>query len=429
MRALGSSQQVAPPAPASGQERPEPAVTLTRLMRSISVDGIADLHIALCLLLALAADCNSLLAQGTFESATGVRYRTEIVVTGLLQPSAMVFLPDGRALLIERRSRKVDLLDVKSGAITALDGGFTPLIGKDTGVHDPARPPALTGEDAGLHDIALHPNYASNGWIYVSYSFGDTEHSTTAVDRCRLRGNSLVDRERILTAQAYSEDRFHYGGRLTFVGEYLFVTIGDRHHQNRAQQLSNHAGKILRLHDDGRVPSDNPFAGRADAMPEIWSYGHRNPQGLMVHPQTGELWSDEHGPLGGDELNLIRRGANYGWPTISYGWEYSGGAIGMGITAREGMEQPVWVWTPAIAPSGMFVYTGNAFPPWRGSMFIGSMLQHHLNRLVIQDGHVVLEERLMYGKVGRVRLVAQGPDGFIYIANDDGQLLRLRPAD
>jgi glucose/arabinose dehydrogenase len=148
-----------------------------------------------------------------------------------------------------------------------------------------------------------------------------------------------------------------------------------------------------------------------------------------VHPVTGELWSNEHGPLGGDELNLIHRGANYGWPVISYGWQYSGGPIGMGITAHEGMEQPVWVWTPAIAPSGMIVYTGTQFAAWRGSFFIGSMRQHHLNRLVVKDGHVVVEERLMYGQVGRIRLVAQGSDGFIYIGNDDGQLLRLRPTD
>jgi len=389
---------------------------------------IGNLRRGILLLVATVAGSSSLFAQDIFESQ-GVRYQTEVVATGLQQPSAMVFLPDGRALLVERRSAKVDLLDVKSGAITALEGGFAPLTGKETGAPDATRQSVVTMEDAGVHDIALHPNYANNGWIYISYSLGEHERSTTAVDRCRLRGNRLVDRERIFTAQAYSEDRFHYGGRLTFVGEYLFVTVGDRHHQNRAQQFSNHAGKILRLYDDGRVPSDNPFFGRADTRPEIWSYGHRNPQGLMVHPQTGELWSHEHGPLGGDELNIIRRGANYGWPVISWGWEYSGGPIGMGITAHEGMEQPVWVWTPAIAPSGMFVYTGNAFPAWRGSMFIGSMAQHHLNRLVIQDGRVVVEERLMYGKVGRVRLVAQGPDGFIYIGNDDGQLLRLRPAN
>ena len=368
------------------------------------------------------------LSAQTFISADSVRYQVDVLAKGLQQPSALVFLPDGRGLLVERRSAKIDLFDPKSGSLTPLDGGFDALIGKDAGVHDAARPAALTGEDAGLHDIALHPNYATNRWIYISYSSGDPERSTTVVDRFRLQGKSIVDRERIFTADAYSEDRFHYGGRLVFIGEYLFVTVGDRHHQDRAQVLANDAGKIIRLRDDGQVPPDNPFFGRPDARPEIWSYGHRNPQGLVVHPETGELWEHEHGPLGGDELNVIRRGANYGWPVISYGWQYSGGPIGMGITAKEGMEQPVWVWTPAIAPSGMFIYTGDKFPAWRGSFFIGSMSGHHVQRLVIDNGHVVLEERLLLGKFGRIRLVAQGPEGLIYLGNDDGQLLRLSPA-
>ncbi|HVH70422.1 MAG TPA: PQQ-dependent sugar dehydrogenase, partial [Candidatus Dormibacteraeota bacterium] len=210
-------------------------------------------------------------------------------------------------------------------------------------------------------------------------------------------------------------------------GGYLFLTVGDRHHQDRAQQLNNDAGKILRLHDDGSIPPDNPFVNTKDARPEIWSYGHRNPQGLTVHPETNELWEDEHGPLGGDEFNIIHRGANYGWPVISYGWQYSGGPIGMGITTQKGMEQPLWVWTPGIAPSGLMIYTGTRFAAWRGSIFIGAMAGHHLCRLVVKDGNVVAEERLMNGKAGRVRLVEQTNDGFIYIGNDDGQLLRLQP--
>jgi glucose/arabinose dehydrogenase len=381
-------------------------------------------RICICMV-SLLAHCAT--AQKVFESQL-LRFRTEVVATGLKQPSALVFLPDGRALLVERQ-KGIDLLDVKSGTLTPLAGAPEALIGTETGVHDANRPAALTGEDAGFHDIALHPEYSKNGWIYLSYSAGPRERSTTVVDRFRLRDNKLVDRERIFTADAYSEDRFHYGGRMVFLDGYLFLTVGERHHQDRAQELSNDAGKILRLCDDGSIPPDNPFVGTKDAKSEIWSYGHRNPQGLVVHPDTGELWEHEHGPLGGDELNLIHRGANYGWPVISYGWQYSGGPIGMGITAHEGMEQPVWVWTPAIAPSGMFVYTGAQFAPWRGSFFIGSMRQHYLNRLVLKDGHVIVEERLMYGEVGRVRLVAQGSDGFIYIGNDDGQLLRLRPAD
>ena len=376
------------------------------------------------LLCAISLLTRSANAQQVFESQR-VRFRTEVVAIGLKQPSAMVFLPDGRALVVERQ-KGVDLLDVKSGAVTPLEGGPEALIGNDTGVHDANRPATLTGEDAGYHDIALHPDYAKNGWIYLSYSEGPRERSTTVVDRYHLRENKLVDRQRIFTADAYSEDRFHYGGRMAFLGGYLFLTVGDRHHQDRAQELSNHAGKILRLSEDGTVPPDNPFVGTKDARPEIWSYGHRNPQGLVVHPETGELWENEHGPLGGDELNIIRRGANYGWPVISYGWQYSGGPIGKGITAQEGMEQPVWVWTPAIAPSGMIVYTGTKFPQWRGSFFIGAMAGHHLNRLVVQDGRVVVEERLMNRQAGRVRLVAQSPDGFIYVGNDDGQLWRLR---
>jgi len=366
-------------------------------------------------------------AAQVFVSPSSVSFQVDVLANGLQQPSAMVFLPDGRALLVERRSAKIDLVDVKSGSLTAVDGGFEALVGAAIGVRDTTRPPALAGEDAGLHDIVLHPNYASNGWIYISYSFGEPERSTTVIDRFRLQRNKVVDRQRIFTADAYSEDRFHYGGRMVFIGEYLFVTVGDRHHQNRAQELGTDAGKILRLRDDGQIPPDNPFYGRPDAKPEIWSFGHRNPQGLVVHPNTGELWEHEHGPLGGDELNLIKRGANYGWPVISWGWEYSGGPIGMGITAKEGMEQPVWVWTPAIAPSGMFVYTGDKFPEWRGSFFIGSMSGHHLERLVMEDGRVVLQERLLLNKFGRIRLVAQGPDGLIYIANDDGKLLRLSP--
>jgi glucose/arabinose dehydrogenase len=221
----------------------------------------------------------------------------------------MTFLPDGNALVVERQ-KGVDLLDVKFGKLTPLDGGPEVLVGTDTGVHDSNRPATLTGEDAGFHDIILHPDYAKNGWIYLSYSEGPRERSTTSVDRFRLRDNKLVDRQRIFTANAYSEDRFHYGGRMAFIGGYLYLTVGDRHHQDRAQQLDTHAGKILRLRDDGSTPPDNPFIGTKDAKPEIWTFGHRNPQGLVVNPETGDLWEHEHSPLHGDELNIIHRGAN-----------------------------------------------------------------------------------------------------------------------
>jgi aldose sugar dehydrogenase len=356
-----------------------------------------------------------------------VNFEVEVLATDLKQPVALVFLPDGRAILVERRSAKLSVLDVQSGKLTPLSGAPEALTGDDDVIADARRPTTLIGQDSGLHDMVLHPRYAENRWIYLSYSHGPRTYSTTVVDRFRLQGNRLIDRERIFTADAYSEDRFHYGGRMVFVGNHLFLTIGDRHHQDRAQELTNHTGKILRLNDDGSAPPDNPFVGQKDARPEIWSYGHRNPQGLIVHPDTGELWSHEHGPSGGDELNLIRRGANYGWPVISYGWQYSGGPIGQGITTREGMEQPVWVWTPGIAPSGFMVYTGTSFPEWRGSFLVGAMAHRHLNRLVLRDGRVVVEERLMNRDAGRVRLVSQGPDGLIYIGSDDGRLYRLRP--
>jgi glucose/arabinose dehydrogenase len=345
---------------------------------------------------------------------------TAEVAAGLKQPVAMTFLPDGRALLVQRQSSQLGLLD---------HSGKMAFVEFNTSIENAAQPAAiLTGEDAGLLDVALHPNYAQTGWIYLSYSAGERERSTTAIDRFRLRDDRVIDRQRIFTAQAYSEDRFHYGGRMVFANDRLYVSVGDRHHQDRAQELGNHAGKILRLMDDGSAPPDNPFAGREGALPEIWSYGHRNPQGLVLLPKSGELWEHEHGPRHGDELNLIRKGANYGWPVISYGWQYSGGPIGMGITVQEGLEQPVWVWTPAIAPSGMVFYSGAAFPKWQGNILIGSMAQHCLDRLVLRDGRVVVDERVQVPQAGRVRLVAQGPEGNVYIGNDDGKLLRLMPA-
>src|SRR5581483_3931632 len=289
----------------------------------------------------------------------------------------------------------VDLLDVEKRTVTRVGNV----------------PQALTGDDAGIHDVVLHPQYQSNGWIYLSYSEGTPERSTLAVDRLRLRSGEFVDRQRIFTADAYSEDRYHYGGRIAFADGFLFLSVGDRHHEQRAQQLATHAGKILRLSDDGRVPPDNPFVATKDARPEIWSYGHRNPQGLAFDPIAGVLWETEHGPLGGDELNVIEKGANYGWPIISYGWQYDGGPIGQGIVQRDGMKQPVWVWTPAVAPSGLLIYRGDQFPQWRGSLLIGSMAQRHLNRIAIENGRVVLEERLFGARKARVRCLAEAPGG------------------
>ena len=346
------------------------------------------------------------------EHASAVaRFRVEPVIEGLQQPSGMVFLPDGRALVCARRAASLYLLDPQARTLTPVQG----------------LPPILAMEDAGLHDVILHPDFADNGWIHFSYSEGEPHYSTTVVDRARLNGTTLVDRERILTADAYSEDRYHYGGRLAFHGGFLYVSVGDRHHQDRAQDLDNHAGAVLRLMDDGRIPADNPFTADHALHGAIWSYGHRNPQGLAIEPATGRLWSHEHGPRGGDELNFVQRGANYGWPVISWGFEYDGGPIGKGIVSEEGMEQPVWVWSRSIAPSDMVFYSGRAFPAWKDSLSIGAMGATHLNRLVIRDGRVNLEERLLFGEAGHVRLVEEGPDGSIYIGSDDGRISRIVP--
>lgn len=344
------------------------------------------------------------------ESAVA-RFAFEQIVGGVKQPSAMAFLPDGRALVCDRREGAMHLLDVGRRSLTPLRG----------------LPPILAEEDAGLHDVVLHPEYPANGWIYFSYSAGERERSTTVVDRARLDGDRLVERARILTSDAYSEDRYHYGGRMAFDHGFLYVTIGDRHHEDRAQDLDSHAGKVLRLRDDGSVPPDNPFAADHPAHAEIWTSGHRNAQGLAIEPATGQLWSHEHGPRGGDEINLVRRGGNYGWPIITWGFEYDGGAFGKGIVSQEGMEQPAWVWSPSIAPSDMLFYSGRAFPAWKGSLFLGAMGRTHLNRIVIRDGRVQLEERLLFAVAGRIRMVEEGPDGSLYIGADGGGIYRLAP--
>lgn len=347
----------------------------------------------------------------THESAAA-RFAVEPVVGGLEQPSCIVFLPDGRALVCDRGTGTLYLLEVALRRLTPVQG----------------LPPMLVLEEAGLHYVALHPEYAQNGWLYFSYTEGEPNYSTTVVDRARLEGDRLVERQRLLTADAYTEDRYHYGGRLAFHDGHLFVTIGDRHHQDRAQDLDNHVGKILRIRDDGSVPADNPFAADHAKHAENWTLGNRNPQGLAVEPATGTLWSHEHGPRGGDELNVVRRGANFGWPVVSWGFEYDGGPIGKGIVAQEGMDQPVWTWSPSIAPSDMMFYSGRAFPAWKGSLFIGAMGRTHLNRLVIRDGRVILEERLLFPVAGRVRTVEEGPDGAIYIGADGSGISRLVPA-
>ncbi len=276
------------------------------------------------------------------------------------------------------------------------------------------------------------PRHADNNLVYFSFAARGQGGIGTEVARGRLAGERLEDVEVIFRMQPKSGGGRHFGSRLLFDREgYLFVTLGDRGDQERAQRPDDHAGSVIRLHDDGRVPASNPFAGRAGWKPEKFTLGNRNVQGAALHPQTGMLWTHEHGPQGGDEVNVIRGGTNYGWPVITYGVEYGiGTKIGEGAH-KTGMAQPVHYWVPSIAPSGMAFYTGDRFPRWRGDVFIGALRDEMLVRLRLDGEKVVKEERLLRGVLGRVRDVRSGPDGFIYLLTDSssGALVRLEPAD
>ena len=350
-------------------------------------------------------------------------YRVVPVAEGLEHPWSIAFLPGGDMLITERPGR---LRIVRHGTLLP-----DPV---------PGVPEVLAQGQGGLLDVVPHPDFASNRLLYLSFSkpYPDSgSGATTAVVRGRFENDRLTDVEQLF--EAVARGRGHYGSRLVFDGNgYLFITTGDRQVPSRgdleahpAQDLSNHHGTINRIHDDGRVPTDNPFVDREGARPEIWSYGHRNPQGLVIHPETGDIWATEHGPQGGDELNLIRPGMNYGWPVIGYGVNYRSGSVIHIGTHREGMESPIHFWVPSIATSGLLLYTGDRFPQWRGNLFVGGMAGQQLARLTMDGQRVVIEETLVHG-MGRIRDVRQGPDGYIYLAIDDRQggltpVVRLEP--
>ena len=340
-------------------------------------------------------------------------FRAVTISEGLEHPWSVAFLPDGRMLVTERPGR---LRVIKDGKLDP-----RPVAGL---------PEITASGQGGLLDIVLHPDYQQNGWLYFSYVAFGTGGMGTRVARARLDGMQLHDLELLFQQNIGSMSGRHFGSRLLFDRKgFLYITVGERGDQRRAQRLNDHAGSVIRLHDDGRIPQDNPFLSRADAAPEIFSYGHRNPQGIALHPQTGEVWLHEHGPQGGDELNIVRSGQNYGWPVITYGVEYGiGTQIGEG-THKAGMVQPIYYWVPSIAPSGMSFYDGERFPQWRGSIFIGSLKFGLLTRLVLHDGEVVKEERLLRGRLGRIRDVRTGPDGLLYLLTDasNGRLVRLEP--
>jgi glucose/arabinose dehydrogenase len=355
-------------------------------------------------------------------------FRVVSVAEGLENPWSMAWLPNGDMLVTERPGR---VRIIRNGALLDRPVAGVPAV-RNVG-------------QGGLQDVVVHPEFAANQWIYLSFAkpSADGEQGVTTVIRGRLINDALSDVEEIFEAQAWSSSPGHYGARMAFDADgYLFLSSGDRMAPSTgdltahpAQDPRNHQGTILRLNDDGSVPSDNPFVGVADHLPEIWSYGHRNPQGLAFHPQTGDLWATEHGPQGGDELNHVRPGLNYGWPVIGYGVNYGSGTAIHATPVQAGLEQPAAFWVPSIATSGLMIYNGDKFPMWQGNAFAGGMSAQHqrLSRVTLEGSVVSGRESLLAGDF-RIRDVREGPDGYIYIAVDHrfGEatpIVRLEPID
>jgi glucose/arabinose dehydrogenase len=357
------------------------------------------------------AGCRAAPQQREFDTSAG-RVRLTTVAGGLAHPWSLAFLPGGGMLVTERPGRLRPI---------SADGQVGPPI---AGV-----PPVFAGGQGGLLDVALDPAFAENRLIYLSYAEPGVGGAGTAVARGRLAEGALEDVAVIFRQQPKVEGGAHFGSRLVFGPDgMLFVTLGERNQRDQAQSLADHLGTIVRLAPDGGVPTDNPFVGRAGARPEIWSYGHRNVQGAAIHPGTGRLWTTEHGPRGGDELNTPAPGRNYGWPVIGYGRHYNLTRIGEG-NSKAGMEQPVLYWDPSIATSGLAFYTGDAMPAWRGSLFVGGLAARQLRRLELKGNDVVGEEQLFNGFGRRIRDVRQGPDGRLYLLTDEpnGELVRVDP--
>jgi aldose sugar dehydrogenase len=344
-------------------------------------------------------------------------FRKETIVSGLNEPWAMVKLPDGRILVTEKSGQ---LRVIENNQILPKEVGHVPVVDN--------------GGQGGLLDIELHPDYATNQWIYLAFSAKGSKGNTTNLIRARLRNNELVDIQPVFVSPSedYVPSGVHFGCRIEFDEKrYLFFTIGDRGDQttpeNRAQKLSHIGGKVHRLFDDGRVPEDNPFVKNPEARPSIWSYGNRNPQGLRFQPGSGLLWETEHGPRGGDELNIIKKGANYGWPIITYGINYNGTPI-TDITAKQGMEQPITYWTPSIAVSAIDFYTGEKFPPWKNNLLVGSLAHQKLIRIVLDKENQVKHQEILLQGGGRIRDVHCWEDGMVYVLYcDPGRIVKLSP--
>ena len=369
------------------------------------------------LIILMCMSCHLSWAQDKQQLVHSEKHSFRIVplLAGLENPWSIAFLPDGRMLVTERAGRlRLVSQDFK------LDP--KPIEGL---------PEVIANGQGGLFDVVLHPQHAQNGWIYWAYNAAGTGGWGTALARGKLQGHRMTEVQVLFSMQPKTRSAHHFGGRIVFDATgMVYLTLGDRGDKDRAQKLNDHAGSVIRLHDDGRVPNDNPFVQRAGALPEKWTLGHRNIQGAAIHPKSGELWTHEHGPQGGDEVNVIRPGLNYGWPVVTYGVNYGlGTKIGEG-QSKPGMVQPLQVWVPSIAPSGMAFVSGSQFPQWQGSMLVGALRGQMLVRLTLEGDRVLSEERLFQGRPGRIRDVRMGPDGLVYLLTDDpqGALLRLEPA-
>ena len=353
-----------------------------------------------------------------FETAQQ-RIRVSVVAGGLANPWSLAFLPNGDVLVTERAGR---LRVIKSGALVPQPVSGVPAV--------------RTTVLGGLLEVALHPKFSENSFLYLTYTKGGEGNlTTTALARARFNGSALEDVREIFVANTWSESPTNFGGRIAFDrAGYLYLTIGERQEQERAQKADDHGGKVLRLRDDGTVPPDNPFVGKSGYRPEIYTLGHRSPQGLTMHPETGAIWENEHGPLGGDEVNVLLPGRNYGWPLVTFGMNYDGTRIS-DATWRADLEAPLMYWVPSIAISGMSFYSGDKFPNWKGNAFVGSMFEGrtratgHLQRITFEQGRPIQREPILTELHQRIRDVRAGPDGLLYVLTDEnpGVVLKIEP--
>ncbi|PCE64817.1 PQQ-dependent sugar dehydrogenase [Sediminicola luteus] len=364
----------------------------------------------LLLLLVFCNACGQNNKDTGIESPETQKIKPQLVVSDLEIPWGMAFLPDGGILITE-----------KKGQLYRIKGTKKTIIGNT--------PEVFFSGQGGLLDVALHPNFSENQFIYLTYasSEGGGDGGHTALMRARLQGDQLTENQVLYKGTPNTEKGHHFGSRIAFDRDgYLYFTIGDRGNRDEnPQNITRDGGKVYRLHDDGSIPSDNPFVNASGAKTAIYSYGHRNPQGMALHPKTGAIWTHEHGPKGGDEINIIKKGENYGWPVISYGINYDGTSF-TDITEKEGMLQPLHYWVPSIAPSGLAIVSSDKYPDWQGDLLVGSLSFQYLEHLVMDGEKVVKREKLMED-IGRVRDVVQAPDGYIYVAVESKGIYRLDP--